>query len=50
MSPNKDSSNLEEWENRVARKVLLRKKKGRPEMKVSGAGVKFLQKMINDKK
>jgi hypothetical protein len=49
MSPNKKEDNLEEWEKKVVRKAMSRKKKGRPRMKVSGAGVKFLQKIMNDK-
>jgi hypothetical protein len=38
--------NLEKLEAAAERRVEARKKKGRPKMRVSGAGVKQLQKLI----
>jgi hypothetical protein len=41
--------NHEHLEVRVLKKAALREKKGKPKMRVSGAGVKNLQKLIIDK-
>jgi hypothetical protein len=41
--------NHEYLEERVLKKAALREKKKKPKMKVSGASVKRLQKIINEK-
>jgi hypothetical protein len=41
--------NHEYWEAQALRKAAKREKKKRPKMKVSGAGVKQLQRIILDK-
>jgi hypothetical protein len=41
--------NLKRLEERAERRAEARKKKGKPIMKVSGASVKHLQKIINEK-
>ncbi len=48
MSPNNAHNNLEEWEKKVERRSLSRKKKGKPGMKVSGASVKTLARIIKE--
>jgi hypothetical protein len=42
-------ANHEHWEAQALRKSAKRVKKKKPKMKVSGAGVKKLQKIINEK-
>jgi hypothetical protein len=41
--------NLKRLADRAERRAEARKKKGKPKMKVSGAGVKQLQRLISGK-
>jgi len=41
--------NLKSLVDKVERRTEARKKKGKPKMRVSGAGVKTLQKIINER-
>jgi hypothetical protein len=49
MSPNVKNGHLEYWEGKAVKKADTRRKKGKPKMKVSGAGVKQLAKIIAKK-
>ncbi|MDD4901693.1 MAG: hypothetical protein PHE24_01000 [Patescibacteria group bacterium] len=42
-------ANLNHWEKKALAKSAKREKKKKPKMKVSGASVKRLQKIINEK-
>jgi hypothetical protein len=46
MPPNIKNSHLESWEKKIEKKALSRSRKGKPRMKVSGAGVKNLQRIM----
>ncbi|MFA5247753.1 MAG: hypothetical protein WC415_00695 [Patescibacteria group bacterium] len=42
-------NNLSEWEKKLEKKMVARAKKGKPKMRVSGASVKALEKIIRGK-
>jgi hypothetical protein len=45
-----DKENHEIWEKKIERRAKTRAKKKKPQMKVSGASVKSLQKIIISKR
>ncbi len=49
MSPNGKNKDLEYWEKRIEGRSKKRSTKGKPRMKVSGAGVKVLERIIRSK-
>lgn len=49
MSPNIKKALLERWEERLEKRTSARSRKAKPRMKVSGAGVKQLQRIIAKK-
>lgn len=46
MPPNIKNIHLESWEKKIEKKAAARSRKGKPRMKVSGAGVKDLQMIM----